>query len=119
VTATATTEFIDICAEPGARIDLNLVRFEPDLAPASVHLLTLLAVVTGRGESVGYSYVERGTPDGWMRLRDIDAPALERIVRRIRRQYPEWQLTGGEAVGIHDQLRVHFNTAQARKRREP
>jgi hypothetical protein len=48
----------------------------------------LLAVVTGRGESVGYSYVERGDPDGWLRCRDIDAPALEAVVRRIRRRYP-------------------------------
>jgi hypothetical protein len=112
-------QYIDICDVPGAQIDLNVCRWEPDLAPASMHLLTLLAVVTGRGESVGYSYVEKGEPGGWLRLREIDAPALEKIVRRCERSHPGWKLNGGEAVGVHDRLRVHFNTAQARRRREP
>jgi hypothetical protein len=67
---------LDICDVPGAALDLGACRWEPDLARTNAHLLVLLPVVTGRGESVGYSYVERGDPDGWLRCRDIDAPAL-------------------------------------------
>jgi hypothetical protein len=91
-----------------------------DQAAANLHLLLQLGELTGRLEpsSIG-GYSQRGEPAGWMRLRDVDEAAIERVLTRIRRRYPEHRLHGGNATDVVGQLDVHFCTAQERRRREP
>ena len=110
---------MDICSLPGAAIDIGVCRFRPDEAGANLHFALLLSEVTGRLEPSGAGgYCEKGVEAGWLRLADIEAGALEAIVRRVQRMYPSWRLHADDALPIHGRIQVHFNTAQERWRRE-
>ena len=123
-TATAKVEpaavtWVNIADEPGARLDIGQCRFTADHAAANLHLLCLLGELCGRCEpSGGGGYIERGTPETWLTLRQVDAPAVELVVRRVERAHGGWHVDGGEAVTALDRLAVHWGRAQVRWKRE-
>jgi hypothetical protein len=103
---------------PGAKIALESCRWAPDQQPSNSRLVLLLGTITGRCRpSVGASYSERGTPDDWLTLRQVDEAAIEAELARLRKVCPEWRLEGGGAETLVDQLDHHFRAAQGRRER--
>jgi hypothetical protein len=117
---TATENLIDICDVPGAALDVGVCRWAPDVAAANLHFLMELGATCGRLSENGIGgFSDNGNAEsGWLRVREVDAPVLAGIERRMQRMYPAWRLDSAEAVSIHDRITVHFNTAQARWLRE-
>jgi hypothetical protein len=115
-----TATLIDICAEPGAGLDIGVCRFTPDQAQTNLHFLVLLGEVCGRlAPDAAGGFSDCGTAEsGWLRLSEVDASALEAIVRRMQRSYPSWRVNGGKGVGVHERVSVHWATAQAAWLRE-
>ena len=104
---------------PGAALGIESCRWREDQRASNLHLVLLLGALTGRLEpSAGLSYSERGRPEDWLTLAQVGEPAIEAVLSRIRRQYPEHRLDGGEATSTLDMLDCHFATAMERKRRE-
>jgi hypothetical protein len=102
---------------PGAQLPVEECRWTPDQAPLNLHFLTLLGEATGRLEVSGWGgYRQRGAGP-FRTLADVDAAALEGVVRRIRRRSAEWVFDVGSAETILDRIDCHFATAQLRRRR--
>jgi hypothetical protein len=103
---------------PGAELPLEACRWPKDQSGANGHFWLLLGELTGRLEpSADGCYGQRGHPDIWLRLDQIDEAALRRVLGRMRRMYSHWMFDIGRAETLLDQIDVHFGTAQRRKNR--
>lgn len=103
---------------PGAKIEMERMRWAPDQAAANYHFLLLLGEICGRVEQSGVNgYAERGRPEDWKKLADVDPAAIELVLSRIRRKYPEWRFDCSPAWRLLDKVDVHFQTAQERRYR--
>jgi hypothetical protein len=116
-----TAGLVRITELPGGELPLEDCRWAEPQRSANFHFWTILGELTGRLEpSAGFCLTQKGSPETWLRLADVDAEALQGAVGRMRRQYPEWMFDTGRAPanGIHEQIDAHFATAQVRRRRE-
>jgi hypothetical protein len=121
-TATTPTKASDgllaISTIPGADLNVHLCRFAPDQGPGSLHLLQLLAVLTGSATSDSTGFSPRGKPEEWQTLAQVSPAEIESVLRRTERAHPGFSLEGGSATSTLDRLDHHFALAQARKRRD-
>ncbi len=112
-------QLADVCRAPGAVIDRNCLRFEPDQLHASIELLNRLQRATGSLVWDVDNYEPSGTPESsWTTLADLKASELKFIVFQWEREVRGARLNGGTATHIGDRVSCHFNTAQARFLRE-
>jgi len=102
----------------GAAIPLEECRWSKEQQAANANLLLMLGELTGRLEPSGWGgYRERGDEAGWMRLADVDESAIEAVLARIRRNFPEWRFDAGAAETLLGKLDCHVATAVERRRR--
>ena len=101
----------------GAKLPVESCRWAIDQQASNVELLLQLGMLTGRCELGIDSYSEKGEPEQWLTLAEVDPAAVEEVLSRLRRKYPEWRLDGQGSTSL-EQLDHHFQVAQARRRRE-
>jgi hypothetical protein len=112
-------EGLRISEVPGVVVELEAHRWRPDQQAANFHFTIMLGVLCGRlEESTGGCWSERGSTDTWLTLQQVDPAAIEVVLTRMRRRYPEWKLDAGRAETLIDSIDVHFATARARARQQ-
>lgn len=115
---TPAATYTRISTIPGADLSIHSLRFVPDQGLGSLHLLQLLAVLTGSATSDSTGFSPRGKPEEWQTLAQLSPAEIDAVLRRAEAAHRGFALEGGSATSTLDRLDHHFALAQARKRRD-